>query len=109
MHDYGANSFQSGLEGDSTLDLDQEKSSETECLYSMYALYQLDPLQLHHFAFDFHCYLLPKSIAVFTPATMALTCIRSVAPILSRYSIVAKRSSIVILDCGANSRSCSAS
>lgn len=53
MHDYGANSFQSGLEGDSTLGLDQEKSSETECLYSIYALYQLDPLQLHHLLLTF--------------------------------------------------------
>ena len=56
---------------------------------------------------DFLCgdYFTPKSIAVFIPATMALTWIRSVAPMLRRCSIVARRSRIVILVCGESSRS----
>jgi len=50
-------------------------------------------------------YFTPMSIAVFIPATMALTWIRSVAPMLRRCSIVARRSRIVILVCGESSRS----
>lgn len=48
VHAFGVNCSQNGLEGDSTLDPDQERSSGTECLYSiLYALYQLDSLKSH--------------------------------------------------------------